>query len=108
MLTALEEPPHEESHAGIIFMLSDGETNDGERNWDRIRENVFRANEDRFAIFTFAIGSSAPYEELEKLSIQNNGLARQIFDDSDVKDSVKDFYKSVATPLLWNMTINYS
>jgi len=99
---------------------------------------------------------------LEKLSIQNNGLARQIYSDSDVKgnldknilsiynfnflhfcfrkffffgiysifligisffftehffnlynftsknvDYLKDFYKSVATPLLWNMRINY-
>ena len=108
ILTALQEPPHEESQAGIIIMLSDGDTNTGERNWDTIRENVRRDNEDRFAIFTFAIGSSAPYAELEKLSVQNNGLARQIFDDSDVKDSVEDFYKSVATPLLWNMTINYA
>mgnify|MGYP000065894045 CR=1 FL=1 len=108
ILTALKEPPHEESQAGIVFMLSDGQTNSGETNWDTIRENVLRANEDRFAIFTFAIGSSAPYADLEKLSVQNNGLARQIFDDSDVKDSVEDFYKSVATPLLWNMAINYT
>ena len=72
-----------------------------------MRENVLRANEGRFAIFTFAIGSSAPFKDLEKLSVQNNGVARQIFTNSDVKDFVEDFYKSVAVPLLWNMQIDY-
>merc|ERR1712110_775633 len=105
--TALKESPHPESEAGIIFLLSDGDTNEGVTNWNTIRENVLKENEDRFAIFTFAIGSGAPYDELEKLSIQNDGVARQIFTDSDVKDSVEDFYKTVATPLLWNMTVNY-
>ena len=87
---ALNEPgsvyePHDYTKAGIIFLLSDGDTNQGETNWHRIRKNTVRKNNERFAIFNFAIGDYAPFEDLEKLSIQNNGVARQIIEDSDVE-----------------------
>jgi len=75
-------------------MLSDGDATSGETNWINIRANVLEANIaantfgkscsdppcGRFAIFTFAIGTSAPYADLESLSNNNGGLARQIFD----------------------------
>ena len=65
-------------YANIIFLLSDGDVNVGLQNWSEIRKKVRGYNQGRFAIFAFAIGSNAPYDELEKLSIQNNGLARQV------------------------------
>ena len=40
-------------------------------------------NENRFAIFSFAISDKAPFKSLEKLSLENGGLARQIFNDHE-------------------------
>lgn len=94
--------------ANIIFLLSDGQTNKGLRDWNQIRSRVQMLNKKRFAIFTFAIGTKAPYLELEKLSIQNNGLARKIAFESNVELYVKDFYNYVAQPLIWNMKLQYT
>lgn len=50
--------------ANVIFFLTDGEPNVGESNWDKIRENVSRKNEQRFTIFSLAIGSRVRFLKL--------------------------------------------
>ena len=42
-----------------------------------------------------------------RLSTMNDGLARQIFSNSEVNEAIRDFYKGVATPLVWNAKIKY-
>ena len=98
---------HGNDHANIIIFISDGAPTAGVTNWVTIRDNIASANDGYFAIFSFAIGSGAPYADLERLSAMNNGLARQIFTDSIVLDQIKDFYHGVATPLMWNQKIQY-
>jgi len=101
------EQRNDNDAANIIIFISDGEPTAGESNWINIRANAARANDGYYAIFSFAIGSSAPYSDLERLSSMNNGLARQIFSDTEVLDQIKDFYHGVATPLVWNAKIEY-
>jgi len=98
----------DDDNAGIIFLLSDGEVNTGLSDWAEIQKRTKRMNENRFAIFSFAISDKAPFKSLEKLSLENGGLARQIFNDHEVEDSVTEFYRSVAHPLLWNFKASYN
>ena len=51
--------------ANIIIFISDGEPTAGDSNWVNIRANAARANDGYYAVFSFAIGSSAPYSDLE-------------------------------------------
>jgi len=95
--------------ANIIFFLTDGEPNSGKyTNWNQIREKIGEKNKFNYVIFSLAVGSGAPFSDLEKLSIQNDGNARQIFSDVDVADQIQDFYSEFAVPLIWNAQIKYS
>ena len=59
------EQRNDNDAANIIIFISDGEPTAGESNWINIRANAARANDGYYAIFSFAIGSSAPYSDLE-------------------------------------------
>ena len=57
---------HNNEAAHIIIFISDGEPTSGIKDWVSIRRNAKNANAEQYAIFTFAIGSSAPYADLER------------------------------------------
>ncbi|XP_045898363.1 inter-alpha-trypsin inhibitor heavy chain H3-like, partial [Micropterus dolomieu] len=42
------------------------------------------------------------------MSLQNNGAARRIYEDSDADLQLKGFYEEVATPLLTDVTMIYA
>ena len=48
---------------------------------------------DKFPIFSLAFGGGAELPFLAKLSLQNDGLARQIYLDSDPELQLQGFYK---------------
>lgn len=45
---------------------------------------------------------------LRKLSLQNYGFARKIYEASDAALQLKNFYYEIASPLLANVTFNYT
>ena len=68
--------------ANIAFIITDGEPTSGVSSWPLIQEytkekNSMKAygqeNRQKWALFSFAIGSNAPMKELNKLSILNMG-----------------------------------
>lgn len=105
--------PLDPARANIVFIISDGAPTAGETNWETIQRRTREENErpdglgQKWAIFTFGIGNGAPMQDLGKLSAQNMGLARQVFDDADVQDVLSDFFEEYATPLIWNNKFDY-
>jgi len=99
---------------GIAFVISDGRPTWEQRNWDIIQRDVLAANQrsdglgQKWAIFTFGIGNGAPMEELIKMSVQNMGLGRQVFDNSHVKDILSGFFEEYASPMIWNNKMEYN
>lgn len=69
--------------AQVIFFLTDGEPTSGETNLNKILENVRFANWHAFPIYSLAFGQGADYNFIKKVAIQNNGLSRKIYEDSD-------------------------
>ncbi|MCP6645936.1 hypothetical protein NL493_27665, partial [Klebsiella pneumoniae] len=47
------------------------------------------------------------YAFLEKLALDNGGLARRIYEDSDSALQLQDFYQEVANPLLLAVAFDY-
>lgn len=77
----------------------------------RHRKSIEKKKEifqDNFAFFALAIGSGAPYANMDRMAQLNHGAARQIFDGIDVPDQMKDFYNGIANPLIWNLNFRYS
>jgi len=105
--------PLDANRANIAFIVSDGAPTVGQTNWAVIQEDTLITNEradglgQKWAVFNIGIGNGAPITEITKLSTQNMGLARQIFDNDDVVTLFAGFMNEYATPLIWNQKFQY-
>ena len=96
-----------ENSASLIIFLTDGAPTSGIINRDRILSNVRQTNSHKYTIFSLGFGDGADFPFLQKLSLQNNGFARKIFEDSDASLQLQGFYNEVSTPLLSDVKIKY-
>ncbi|XP_049633671.1 inter-alpha-trypsin inhibitor heavy chain H4 [Suncus etruscus] len=97
-------------HAGsvsIIILLTDGEPTSGETNPVIIQKNVKEAIEGQYYLFCLGFGFDVNYNFLEKMALENGGLARRIYEDSDANLQLQDFYQEVAHPLVTSVTFEY-
>ncbi|XP_029397816.1 inter-alpha-trypsin inhibitor heavy chain H4 [Mus pahari] len=91
----------------LIILLTDGEPTAGETNPTAIQNNVREAISGRYSLFCLGFGFDVNYPFLEKLALDNGGLARRIYEDSDSALQLQDFYHEVANPLLLSVTFEY-
>ncbi|KAM9408198.1 inter-alpha-trypsin inhibitor heavy chain H3-like [Pholidichthys leucotaenia] len=96
-----------EGSASILILLTDGDPTSGVTNLETIQSNVRRAIAEKFPLYCLGFGFDVNFEFLEKMSLQNNGVARRIYEDSDADLQLKGFYEEVATPLLTGVTMIY-
>ncbi|XP_075142313.1 inter-alpha-trypsin inhibitor heavy chain H3-like [Leptodactylus fuscus] len=96
-----------EISASSIIFLSDGDPTFGETNIDTIMRNVKRAAEGVATLYSLGFGADLDYSFLEKMSLENGGVARRIYVDSDSALQLQDFYKEVSDPVLLDVTLRY-
>ncbi|XP_038553521.1 inter-alpha-trypsin inhibitor heavy chain H3-like isoform X2 [Micropterus salmoides] len=97
-----------EGSASILILLTDGDPTTGVTNLETIQSNVRGVIADKFPLYCLGFGFDVNFEFLEKMSLQNNGAARRIYEDSDADLQLKGFYEEVATPLLTDVTMIYA
>ncbi|XP_068568192.1 inter-alpha-trypsin inhibitor heavy chain H3-like [Cebidichthys violaceus] len=97
-----------EGSASLLILLTDGDPTSGVTNLEVIQSNVRGAIADKFPLYCLGFGFDVNFEFLEKMSLQNNGVARRIYEDSDADLQLKGFYEEVATPLLTDVTMIYN
>ena len=107
--------PLDLERANIAFIISDGEPTSGAyTDWDDIQAITLTKNVradgagQKWAVFNIGVGDGAPITEITKLSVQNMGLARQLFDNEDVVAELTGFFDEYASPLIWNQQFQYS
>ena len=59
-------------------------------------------------MFSFAVGTGAPYEEFEKISLRSGGVARQLYSNVEVGLELEGYYSDVALPIVANIECKYS
>uniref|UniRef100_A0A4X2L513 Inter-alpha-trypsin inhibitor heavy chain H3 n=1 Tax=Vombatus ursinus TaxID=29139 RepID=A0A4X2L513_VOMUR len=96
-----------ERSTSIIIMLTDGEANVGESRVDKIQENVRNAIGGKFPLYNLGFGNDVNYNFLEKMALENHGVARRIYQDSDANLQMQGFYDEVANPLLIDVDLQY-
>ncbi|XP_037535780.1 inter-alpha-trypsin inhibitor heavy chain H3-like [Nematolebias whitei] len=96
-----------EGSASILILLTDGDPTAGVTNFEVIQSNVRRAIAGKFPLYCLGFGFDVKFEFLEKMSLENNGVARRIYEDSDADLQLTGFYEEVATPLLTDVTMIY-
>ena len=106
--------PLDAERANIAFVISDGEPTSGETRWEVIQADTLRANVrddghgQKWAVFNIGIGNGAPFNEISKLSVQNQGVAVQIFDNENVVGVLGNFFNEYAMPIIWNQKFEYT
>lgn len=91
----------------LLILLTDGDPTVGETNPTKIQKNVQDAINGKYSLFCLGFGFDVSYAFLEKLALDNGGLARRIYEDSDSSLQLQDFYQEVANPLLTAVTFEY-
>jgi len=94
----------------IIVFLTDGEPTEGITSPYVIRKNIQEANIAQVSIFTIAFGieDEANYDFLKALSLENYGKAQRFFLEGNVEEEITDFYKTISTPLITDMSLKYN
>ncbi|XP_007451952.1 PREDICTED: inter-alpha-trypsin inhibitor heavy chain H4 [Lipotes vexillifer] len=91
----------------LIILLTDGDPTAGETNPSKIQKNVQEAIDGQHSLFCLGFGFDVSYAFLEKLALDNGGLARRIYEDSDSALQLQDFYQEVANPLMTSVAFEY-
>ncbi|XP_062356403.1 inter-alpha-trypsin inhibitor heavy chain H3-like [Cinclus cinclus] len=93
--------------ASIIIMLTDGKPNVGVSNTHEIEKAVKKAIDGRYTLYNLGFGSGVDYGFLERMALENKGLARRIYPDSDAALQLQGFYDEVSNPMLIDVELNY-
>ncbi|XP_073501199.1 inter-alpha-trypsin inhibitor heavy chain H3-like isoform X4 [Phyllobates terribilis] len=93
--------------ASMILFLSDGEPTSGTTDHKKIIDNVRRSLDGRASLYCLGFGSSVDFNFLEKLALENGGLSRRIYEDSDSALQLQGFYNEVANPMLLDIELQY-
>ncbi|NXM48655.1 ITIH3 inhibitor, partial [Gymnorhina tibicen] len=93
--------------ASIIIMLTDGHPNVGVSNTQEIEKAVKKAIDGRYTLYNLGFGSGVDYGFLERMALENKGLARRIYPDSDAALQLQGFYDEVSNPMLIDVELNY-
>ena len=95
------------TRTSMIIFLTDGDPTAGITSTSRIMTNVRAANKGRFTLFNLGFGDDVDFNFLQKMSLQNRGLARKIYTGSDADLQLEGFYNEVSTPVLSDIKIRY-
>lgn len=96
-----------EGTASILILLTDGDPTSGETNTEKIMANVKEAIGTKFPLYCLGFGYDVNFDFLTKMSLENDGVARRIYEDSDADLQLQGFYDEVAIPLLTDIQLKY-
>uniref|UniRef100_A0A3P8ZSL5 Inter-alpha-trypsin inhibitor heavy chain H3-like n=1 Tax=Esox lucius TaxID=8010 RepID=A0A3P8ZSL5_ESOLU len=96
-----------EGTASLLILLTDGDPTTGETNLENIHKNIKEAIDKKFPLYCLGFGMDVNFEFLEKMALENNGVGRRIYEDSDAALQLQGFYEEVATPLLTDVQMVY-
>ncbi|KAK6321033.1 hypothetical protein J4Q44_G00080090 [Coregonus suidteri] len=105
--TAMLKRNPREGSASLLILLTDGDPTTGETNLEKIHKNVKEAIGKKFPLYCLGFGMDVNFEFLEKMALENSGVGRRIYEDSDAALQLQGFYEEVATPLLTDVQMVY-
>ncbi|XP_036386329.1 inter-alpha-trypsin inhibitor heavy chain H3-like isoform X2 [Megalops cyprinoides] len=108
MLNKVKETQPQRRTSSILILLTDGDPTSGVTDLRKIQANVKEAIGRRYTLYCLGFGFDVNYDFLEKMALENEGVARRIYSDSDAALQLQGFYEEVATPLLLDVQLNYT
>uniref|UniRef100_A0A8C1XSS3 Inter-alpha-trypsin inhibitor heavy chain 2 n=1 Tax=Cyprinus carpio TaxID=7962 RepID=A0A8C1XSS3_CYPCA len=90
----------------MIILVSDGDPT-VEIKLNTIQKNVKRVMREEFSLYSLGIGFDVDFDFLERIAMDNRGIAQRINANHDAADQLKTFYSQVSSPLLRTISINF-
>jgi len=94
-------------HAKMIVFLTDGRPTIGSTNENEILSAVKELNQQRVAVHTIGFGTLVDMDFLTKLSGQNGGVSRRVFESLDAATQLHNFIEEVTSPVMLNVSVNF-
>ncbi|XP_061662225.1 inter-alpha-trypsin inhibitor heavy chain H2 [Syngnathoides biaculeatus] len=91
----------------MIILVSDGDPTVGEIKLSTIQKNVKKVMREDFSLFSLGIGFDVDYDFLERIAMDNRGIAQRIFANHDAAEQLRTFYSQVSNPLLRRITVQF-
>ncbi|KAK4880739.1 hypothetical protein RN001_008885 [Aquatica leii] len=91
----------------IILFLTDGQPTDLSTQDIAMKITESNSGMKKASIFALSFGDGADKNFLQKLSLQNSGFSRHIYEAADASLQLQDFYRHISSPLLSNVTFKY-
>ncbi|KAM6895234.1 inter-alpha-trypsin inhibitor heavy chain H2 [Xenentodon cancila] len=91
----------------MIILVSDGDPTVGEIKLSVIQKNIKRVMREEFSLFSLGIGFDVDYDFLERIAMENRGLAQRIYANHDAAEQLRTFYSQVSSPLLRRIAIQF-
>ncbi|XP_059361463.1 inter-alpha-trypsin inhibitor heavy chain H2-like [Carassius carassius] len=92
----------------MIILVSDGDPTVGEIKLSTIQKNVKRVMREEFSLYSLGIGFDVDFDFLERIAMDNRGIAQRIHANHDAAEQLKTFYSQVSSPLLRTISIHFS
>ncbi|XP_017349728.1 inter-alpha-trypsin inhibitor heavy chain H2 isoform X2 [Ictalurus punctatus] len=97
----------EERSVSMIILVSDGDPTVGEIKLSTIQKNIKRVMRQDFSLFSLGIGFDVDFDFLERIAMENRGLAQRIYANHDASEQLKTFYSQVSSPLLRKISVHF-
>ncbi|XP_034529761.1 inter-alpha-trypsin inhibitor heavy chain H2 [Notolabrus celidotus] len=91
----------------MIILVSDGDPTVGEIKLSTIQKNVKRVMREEYSLFSLGIGFDVDYDFLERIAMENRGMAQRIYANHDAADQLRAFYSQVSSPLMRQITVQF-
>uniref|UniRef100_A0A674A9I7 Inter-alpha-trypsin inhibitor heavy chain 2 n=1 Tax=Salmo trutta TaxID=8032 RepID=A0A674A9I7_SALTR len=91
----------------MIMLVSDGDPTVGEIKLSAIQKNLKKVMREEFSLFSLGIGFDVDYDFLERIAMENRGVAQRIYTSHDASDQIRRFYSQVSSPLLRKITVQF-
>ncbi|KAG9483686.1 hypothetical protein GDO78_009550 [Eleutherodactylus coqui] len=91
----------------VVYLIDRSGSMHGESNPAKIQENAKKAIQGRYTLYSLGFGNDVDYPFLEKLALENSGIARRIYEDSDADLQLQGFYNEIANPTLTDIKMQY-
>uniref|UniRef100_A0A7N6B8R3 Inter-alpha-trypsin inhibitor heavy chain 2 n=1 Tax=Anabas testudineus TaxID=64144 RepID=A0A7N6B8R3_ANATE len=90
----------------MIILVSDGDPTVGKTD-HAIQKNVRKIMREEFSLFSLGIGFDVDFDFLERIAMENRGIAQRIYANHDAAEQLRTFYSQVSSPLLRRIAIQF-
>ncbi|HEY0426965.1 MAG TPA: VIT domain-containing protein, partial [Pyrinomonadaceae bacterium] len=91
----------------ILVFITDGNPTIGEQNVEKIIANAKQINVDGLRLFSFGVGYDVNTTLLDKISVENSGVAEYVQPKEDLEVKVSGFFTKVNSPVLTDLELDF-